>query len=44
MPPDAKPIAMLYLSHVNTFYKEPMLVETDWKTAKPLDEMVMKNS
>ncbi|HYN54702.1 MAG TPA: 5,6-dimethylbenzimidazole synthase [Methylotenera sp.] len=44
MPDDAKPIAVLCLGHVASFYKEPMLVETGWATAKPLDEMVMENS
>ena len=43
MPSDAKPIAVLCLGHVNTFYKEPMLVETGWRQAKPLAEMVMEN-
>ena len=43
IPSDAKPIAVLCLGHVNTFYKEPMLVETGWKQAKPLSEMVMEN-
>ncbi len=44
IPTDAKPIAVLCLGHVNTFYKEPMLVETGWRTAKPLADMVMENS
>lgn len=44
IPSDAKPIAVLCLGHVNTFYKEPMLVETGWKQAKPLADMVMENS
>ncbi|MES2013398.1 MAG: 5,6-dimethylbenzimidazole synthase [Pseudomonadota bacterium] len=44
MPKDAKPIAVLCLGHVNSFYKEPMLVETGWKIAKPLTDMVMENS
>jgi 5,6-dimethylbenzimidazole synthase len=44
IPNDAKPIAVLCLGHVNSFYKEPMLVETGWKIAKPLAEMVMENS
>ncbi|MEO6118213.1 MAG: 5,6-dimethylbenzimidazole synthase [Methylotenera sp.] len=44
MPSDAKPIAVLCLGHVSSFYKEPMLVETGWATAKPLDEMVMENT
>lgn len=44
IPNGAKPIAVLCLGHVNTFYKEPMLIETGWKTAKPLADMVMENS
>ena len=44
MPNDAKPIAVLCLGHVNNFYKEPMLIETGWTTAKPLEELVMENS
>ena len=28
---DAKPIAVLCLGHVASFYNEPMLVETGWK-------------
>lgn len=44
IPDDAKPIAILCMGHVNTFYKEPMLVETGWKQAKPLAEMVMQNT
>lgn len=43
VPADAKPIAILCIGHVNTFYNEPMLVETGWKQAKPLAEMVMEN-
>lgn len=43
MPADAKPVAILCLGHVNSFYKSPMLVETGWKEAKPLAEMVMEN-
>ncbi|HSH53774.1 MAG TPA: nitroreductase family protein, partial [Methylotenera sp.] len=44
IPSDAKPIAVLCLGHVSSFYKEPMLVETGWATAKSLEEMVMENS
>lgn len=44
IPSDAKPIAVLCLGQVNSFYKEPMLVETGWRQAKPLSEMVMENS
>lgn len=43
MPADAKPIAVLCLGHVDSFYKEPMLVETGWKIEKPLAEMLMEN-
>jgi len=43
MPADAKPIAVLCLRHVDSFYKELMLVETGWKTEKPLIEMLMEN-
>jgi 5,6-dimethylbenzimidazole synthase len=43
IPNDAKPIAIVCLGHVSSFYKEPMLVETGWKTAKPLADMVMEN-
>lgn len=42
-PADAKPIAILCIGHVNTFYNEPMLVETGWKQARPLADMVMEN-
>jgi 5,6-dimethylbenzimidazole synthase len=43
VPAGAKPIAILCLGHVASFYKEPMLVETGWKTEKPLIEMLMEN-
>lgn len=43
IPTDAKPIAILCIGHVNTFYNEPMLIETGWKQAKPLADMVMEN-
>lgn len=42
-PAEAKPIAILCIGHVNTFYNEPMLIETGWKKAKPLADMVMEN-
>lgn len=43
MPEGAKPIAILCLGFVNSFYKSPMLVEEGWKTEKPLSEMLMEN-
>lgn len=44
VPAGAKPVAILCLGHVETFYKSPMLVEEGWKTEKPLSEMLMENS
>ena len=44
MPQGAKPIAVLCLGHVASFYKEPMLVETGWAKEKPLDDMLMENT
>ncbi len=43
IPAGAKPIAILCLGYVNTFYKEPMLIEEGWATAKPLSNMLMEN-
>jgi 5,6-dimethylbenzimidazole synthase len=43
MPVGAKPVAILCLGYVNTFYKSPMLVEEGWTTEKPLSEMLMEN-
>ena len=43
MPQGAKPIAVLCLGHVVSFYKEPMLVETGWAVEKPLNDMLMDN-
>jgi 5,6-dimethylbenzimidazole synthase len=43
IPNGAKPIAILCLGYVNSFYKEPMLVEEGWAKEKPLAEMLMEN-
>ncbi|MEQ1601570.1 MAG: 5,6-dimethylbenzimidazole synthase [Methylophilaceae bacterium] len=43
IPEGAKPIAVLCLGHVASFYKEPMLVASGWRTPKPLARMVMEN-
>lgn len=43
IPTGAKPIAILCLGYVNSFYKEPMLVEEGWAAEKPLSEMLMEN-
>lgn len=44
IPSDAKPIAVLCLGHVSSFYKEPMLVEAGWAVEKPLSNMLMENT
>ncbi len=44
MPAGAKPVAILCLGYVNTFYKSPMLVEEGWASERPLHEMLMENS
>lgn len=44
IPQGAKPIAILCVGHVESFYKEPMLVETGWAAQKPLTEMLMENT
>ena len=43
MPQGAKPVAVLCLGHVVSFYKEPMLVEAGWAVEKPLNDMLMEN-
>lgn len=43
IPQDAKPIAVLCLGHVASFYKEPLLVETGWKKAQKVEDFVMEN-
>ena len=43
MPEGAKPVAILCLGYVNTFYKSPMLVEEGWTTERPLADMLMEN-
>lgn len=43
MPHDAKPVAILCLGYVDTFYKAPMLVEEGWATEQPLSDMLMEN-
>jgi 5,6-dimethylbenzimidazole synthase len=43
IPDGAKPIAILCLGYVDSFYKAPMLVEEGWATEKPLSAMLMEN-
>ncbi|WP_322103020.1 5,6-dimethylbenzimidazole synthase [Paraburkholderia sp. J41] len=43
MPVGAKPVAMLCLGHVDTFYPQPMLEMERWAQRKALDECVFEN-
>lgn len=43
MPAGAKPVAMLCLGHVDTFYPQPMLEMERWAQRKALDECVFEN-
>jgi 5,6-dimethylbenzimidazole synthase len=44
MPPGAKPIGILCLGHVESFYRAPMLEETGWARARPIEELVFVNA
>ena len=43
MPPGAKPVAILCLGHVETFYPRPMLEQKNWKQSRPLYEFLFEN-
>jgi len=43
IPANAKPVAILCIGHVNSFYKSPMLVEEGWRTERPISELVTEN-
>jgi 5,6-dimethylbenzimidazole synthase len=43
IPEGAKPVAILCIGHVESFYQSPMLVEAGWAKKRPLSEMVMEN-
>jgi 5,6-dimethylbenzimidazole synthase len=43
IPSGAKPIAILCLGYVSSFYKAPMLVEEGWAKEKAISEMLMEN-
>jgi 5,6-dimethylbenzimidazole synthase len=43
IPEGAKPVAVLCIGHVDSFYKVPMLVEEGWAKERPLNELVMEN-
>lgn len=43
IPSGAKPIAILCLGYVSSFYKAPMLVEEGWAKEKAISEMLVEN-
>lgn len=43
MPEGSEPVAILCLGEVDAFYSAPMLELEGWKTAQPLQDMVMEN-
>lgn len=44
MPPGTKPVAILCLGHVETFYPAPMLEPEGWTRARPLEALVFVNT
>jgi 5,6-dimethylbenzimidazole synthase len=44
MPVGSKPVAILCLGHVETFYPTPMLELEGWTRARPLEELVFVNT
>jgi 5,6-dimethylbenzimidazole synthase len=43
MPPDAKPVGILCLGHVQAFYTSPMLELEGWTASQPLQQCVFHN-
>jgi 5,6-dimethylbenzimidazole synthase len=43
-PPGVRPMAVLCLGHVEKFYSAPMLVLEQWRTPRPLEELVYENA
>ena len=43
MPEGSKPVAILCLGHVESFYDRPMLEREGWGTRRPLEELVFVN-
>ncbi|MBI3575852.1 MAG: 5,6-dimethylbenzimidazole synthase [Gammaproteobacteria bacterium] len=43
MPAGAKPVAILCLGHVESFYDKPMLEQQGWTTRRNLKELVFEN-
>ena len=44
MPDGAKPVAILCLGHVETFYPAPMLALEGWAQPRPLEELTFANT
>ena len=44
MPAGSKPVAILCIGHVDTFYDEPMLQQEQWAKRAALDDYVMENT
>lgn len=43
LPAGAKPLAVLCLGPVHSFYPEPMLVSEGWRTEQPLSDLLFEN-
>lgn len=43
LPENAQAIAILCLGPVDTFYEKPMLEQENWRTARPLSELMTEN-
>ncbi|CAJ0808864.1 5,6-dimethylbenzimidazole synthase [Ralstonia psammae] len=44
LPPGARPVAVLCLGHVESFYEKPMLEQKGWEKRRLLNEMLFENS
>lgn len=44
MPTGSKPVAILCLGHVDTFYPEPMLKTANWTDERPLEALLFHNA
>jgi len=43
MPADSRPIAILCIGHVESFYEKPMLIEQNWAQAEQVDTFLFEN-
>lgn len=43
LPPGARPVAVLCLGQVDSFYEKPMLEQEGWARRQSLNEMVFEN-